>query len=203
LRQLGATVVEVVAYHTEVQDAQRPDDPDVYGMLLNGRLDVVTFTSASAVRNFAKIYGTEQAVDLLRKTVVAAIGPVTGDAARELGLQVTVQPAQYTVPALVDAIAKPCAAARTEPRTPRIRVADELRASVARTWQDHHHGSDLRHQAFPVPPTAPAAPHRGDPLDGARDAADARVLHLPAVRLRRRGHPPGSQLDARSLPAVG
>jgi uroporphyrinogen III methyltransferase/synthase len=112
LRQLGATVVEVVAYHTEVQDAQRPDDPDVYGMLLNGRLDVVTFTSASAVRNFAKIYGTEQTVDLLRKTVVAAIGPVTGDAARELGIQVTVQPAQYTVPALVDAIARHFAAAR-------------------------------------------------------------------------------------------
>ena len=113
LRQLGATVVEVVAYHTEVQDAQRPDDPDVYGLLLNGRLDVVTFTSASAVRNFAKIYGTEQAVDLLRKTVVAAIGPVTGDAARELGIQVTVQPAQYTVPALVDAIVRHFAVART------------------------------------------------------------------------------------------
>ncbi len=106
LRQLGATVVEVVAYHTEVQDAQRPDDPDVYGMLLNGQLDVVTFTSASAVRNFAKVYGAEQAVDLLRKTVVATIGPVTGDAARELGIEVTVQPTQYTIPALVDAIAK-------------------------------------------------------------------------------------------------
>jgi uroporphyrinogen III methyltransferase/synthase len=113
LRQLGATVVEVVAYHTEVQDAQRPDDPDVYGMLLNGGLDVVTFTSASAVRNFAKLYGTEQAVDLLRKTVVATIGPVTGDAARELGIEVTVQPAQYTVPGLVAAIVRHFAAART------------------------------------------------------------------------------------------
>ena len=104
LRQLGATVVEVVAYHTELQDAQRPDDPDVYGMLLNAKLDAVTFTSASAVRNFARIYGAEQAADLLRKTVVAAIGPVTGDAAHELGIEVTVQPEQYTVPALVEAL---------------------------------------------------------------------------------------------------
>jgi uroporphyrinogen III methyltransferase/synthase len=105
LRQLGATVVEVVAYHTELQDSQRPDDPDVYGMLLNGRLDAVTFTSASAVRNFVTIYGADQAVDLLANTVVAAIGPVTADAARELGIAVHVQPAEYTVRALVEALA--------------------------------------------------------------------------------------------------
>jgi len=105
LRQLGATVVEVVAYDTELQDTQRPDDPDVYGMLLNGRLDAVTFTSASAVRNFVTIYGADQAVDLLANTVVAAIGPVTADAARELGIAVNVQPEQYTVAALVEALA--------------------------------------------------------------------------------------------------
>ena len=105
LRQLGATVVEVVAYHTELQDSQRPDDPDVYGMLLNGRLDAVTFTSASAVRNFVTVYGADQAVDLLANTVVAAIGPMTADAARELGIEVNVQPGHYTVAALVDALA--------------------------------------------------------------------------------------------------
>lgn len=105
LRQLGATVLEVVAYHTELQDSQRPDDPDVYGQLLNGRLDAVTFTSASAVSNFVRVYGQEQAVDLLANTVVAAIGPVTGDAARQLGITITVQPQQYTVGALVDALA--------------------------------------------------------------------------------------------------
>jgi uroporphyrinogen III methyltransferase/synthase len=116
LRQLGATVVEVVAYHTELQDAQRPGDPDVYGMLLNGGIDVVTFTSASAVRNFAKLYGTDQAVDLLRKTVVAAIGPVTADAAKELEIEVTVQPSRYTVADLVDALARHFEAGIGDPR---------------------------------------------------------------------------------------
>jgi uroporphyrinogen III methyltransferase / synthase len=105
LRQLGAGVIEVVAYHTELQDSQRPDDPDVYGMLLNGKIAAVTFTSGSAVRNFVKIYGDEAAVDLLRKTVVAVIGPVTADAARELGITVDVQPPTYTVEALVEALA--------------------------------------------------------------------------------------------------
>ena len=104
LREAGAVVTDVVAYRTVLEDAQREDDPDVYGMLLEGRIDVVTFTSASAVRNFAKIYGAEQASDLLLKTHVAVIGPVTADAARQLGMPVTIQPPSYTVPALVDAI---------------------------------------------------------------------------------------------------
>ena len=84
----------------------RPRDggPDIYRMLLDGELDVVTFTSASAVRNFAKIYGAEQAADLLKKTVVAVIGPVTAEAAARLGIPVHVQPTTYTMPALVDAI---------------------------------------------------------------------------------------------------
>ena len=45
------------------------------------------------------------ASDLLRKTVVAVIGPMTADAARQAGIPVTIQPASYTIPALVDAIA--------------------------------------------------------------------------------------------------
>ena len=114
LRDAGAVVTDVVAYRTVLEDAQREDDPDVYGMLLEGRIDVVTFTSASAVRNFAKLYGAEQASDLLRKTVVAVIGPVTADAARQLGMPVTIQPPSYAIPALVDAIAAHYAAnART------------------------------------------------------------------------------------------
>jgi uroporphyrinogen III methyltransferase/synthase len=112
LKAAGASVTDVVAYRTVLEDTQREGDPDVYGQLLEGRIDVVTFTSGSAVRNFAKIYGAEQAADLLRRTVVAVIGPTTAEAARSLGIPVTVQPSPSTVPALVDAIAAHYAAAR-------------------------------------------------------------------------------------------
>ena len=70
-------------------------------------------TFSSAIRNFAKIHGTDQIVDLLKNTVVATIGPVTADAARQLGIAVTIQPKTYTVPALVDAIAAHYAATTT------------------------------------------------------------------------------------------
>jgi uroporphyrinogen III methyltransferase/synthase len=98
-------VTDVIAYRTVLDELQREGDPDVYGMMLDGRIDVVTFTSASAVRNFVKVYGADQVADLLRTTTVAVIGPVTGDAARQAGITVSVQPASYTIGGLVDAIA--------------------------------------------------------------------------------------------------
>jgi len=104
LRKQGADVTEVVAYRTVVADPEREGEPDIYRMLLERRIDVVTFTSASAVRNFVKALGTEQAVDLLRTTIVASIGPVTAEAATQCQIQTTIMPAHYTVPALVAAI---------------------------------------------------------------------------------------------------
>jgi uroporphyrinogen III methyltransferase/synthase len=113
LRDAGALVTDVVAYRTVLEETQREGDPDIYGLLLEGRIDVVTFTSASAVRNFARIYGSDPAADLLRRTTVATIGPVTAEAARQLGIEVTVQPAAYTIAGLVDAIAAHFSSART------------------------------------------------------------------------------------------
>ena len=73
-------------------------------MLLERRIDVVTFTSPSAVRNFVRVLGAEPAADLVRTIDVASIGPVTAEAAAQCSLQTTIMPSSYTVPALVNAI---------------------------------------------------------------------------------------------------
>jgi len=106
LRRHGAHVTEVVAYRTVATEAEREGDPDIYRMLLERKLDVVTFTSPSAVRNLVKVLGAEPAADLLRTTVVAAIGPVTAEAAAQFDIYTAVIPEKYTVPALVAAIVK-------------------------------------------------------------------------------------------------
>jgi len=110
LRHAGADVTEVIAYRTVLHEGQRDRDPDIYRMLLDGTIDVVTFTSGSAIRNFARVYGVEQSVDLLRLTAVAVIGPTTADVAQEFGIPVAIQPEAATIPALVDAIAAHVAA---------------------------------------------------------------------------------------------
>jgi uroporphyrinogen III methyltransferase / synthase len=104
LRDAGAEVSEVTAYRTVLGDTERDADQDIYRMLLDGKIDAITFTSASTVKNFAKIFGQEQAADLLRTTVVASIGPVTAEAAQQLGIATTVMPERYTIPDLVEAL---------------------------------------------------------------------------------------------------
>ncbi len=103
LRAAGAEVTEVTAYRT-VAAAGWPGDT-VRGMLRRQRIDAVTFTSASAVRGVVQSLGAAQSVELLRPTVVAAIGPVTAGAARKLGMETTVMPSTCTTRALAQALA--------------------------------------------------------------------------------------------------
>jgi uroporphyrinogen III methyltransferase / synthase len=104
LRKAGADVTEVTAYRTVLAEIEREGDPDIYRMLLDGRIDVVTFTSASTVRNFVKVFGADQAADLLGRTTVASIGPVTAETAEQYGIATSIMPKEYTIPSLVDAI---------------------------------------------------------------------------------------------------
>ena len=104
LKLAGADVVEVVAYRTVPEAAERGSDQDIYRMLLDRQIDAVTFASASAVRNFVEVLGRDQAADLLRTVDVASIGPVTAEAAHQLGILTTVMPPRYTIPDLVDAL---------------------------------------------------------------------------------------------------
>jgi uroporphyrinogen III methyltransferase/synthase len=105
LRKAGAKVTEVVAYRTVQEQVLRDHGGhDIYRMLLDHQIDVVMFTSASTVRNFASSLGIEQAADLLRPTVVACIGPVTAAAAAQLQIDVTVVAKDYTIAGLVQAL---------------------------------------------------------------------------------------------------
>jgi uroporphyrinogen III methyltransferase/synthase len=104
LRQAGADVRDVIAYRTIPATLERDGGPDIYRMLLDRQIDAVTFTSASTVKNFVAMLGIDQAIDLLRTTVVASIGPVTAEAAQQLDIATTVMPSRYTIPDLVDAL---------------------------------------------------------------------------------------------------
>ena len=104
LRKRGAVVTDVIAYRTVAIDPEREDELDVYRMLLDRRIDIVTFTSPSSVRSFAELYGADAAADLLHTTSVAAIGPVTAEAAAQLGIECSIVPTHYTIEALCSAI---------------------------------------------------------------------------------------------------
>jgi uroporphyrinogen III methyltransferase / synthase len=104
LRKSGGAVTEVTAYRTVAVEPDRDNEPDIYRMLLDRKVDAMTFTSASTVRNFVRLYGTEPVADLLQPVAIASIGPVTAEAALQCGIKTTIMPAEYTIPALVRAI---------------------------------------------------------------------------------------------------
>ena len=104
LRELGAQVEVIPVYRTTVPAV---DVEPFKQQLREGRLDVLTFTSSSTVRNFVELFGgAESARQLVAQAAIACIGPVTARTAEEYGLAVTIMPAENTVPALAEAIAR-------------------------------------------------------------------------------------------------
>ncbi|MDO8749990.1 MAG: uroporphyrinogen-III C-methyltransferase [Dehalococcoidia bacterium] len=99
LRSMGAEVTQVVAYRTLAPEESRAK---ASALLAEGKIDAVTFTSSSTVRNLVKLLGGD--VTLLRKPAIACIGPVTAATARELGLTVHVEAKVHTIPGLVEAL---------------------------------------------------------------------------------------------------
>ncbi len=69
------------------------------------RPHAITFTSSSTVHNFLDLLGREN-VALLTDVKLASIGPVTSETLRKEGLQPHIEAAEYTIPALADALAQ-------------------------------------------------------------------------------------------------
>ena len=103
LAGLGGEVVSPVAYRNVIPD-HLPDP--VIKALEERRLDCVTFTSSSTADNLAAMLGENRFLHLLDGVAVAAIGPVTARTCRELGLEVHIEPEEYTLSAMTEEIVK-------------------------------------------------------------------------------------------------
>jgi uroporphyrinogen III methyltransferase / synthase len=102
LRDLGATVEEVTTYASVLPDVNLREVRD---SLQRGDADLITFTSSSTVHHFVTCF--DGRVDqVLARTTVGCIGPITAETARSYGMQVSIQPPVYTIPAFVDAIVR-------------------------------------------------------------------------------------------------
>jgi uroporphyrinogen III methyltransferase/synthase len=104
LARRGASVTDLVAYTTVAATPESDEAQQIYRLLLDGQVDAVTFTNPTAVWRFADLVGREQAADLLNTTAVAVLGPVTREAAEQLGIHATLMGATHTVGALVNAL---------------------------------------------------------------------------------------------------
>lgn len=101
LKRAGVTADEVILYRA-VTPPEAP--PEAVASLREGRVDIVTFTSSSTVRNLVALLGGD--VELLRRPIIACIGPVTAETARAEGLRVDVVAGEHTIEGLVSALRK-------------------------------------------------------------------------------------------------
>jgi len=100
LTEKGAHVEVVEAYETFVPKLS----PGELQRLLSPAPDVITFTSSSTVSNFARLAGEQRVSELLGGVAIASIGPITSKTVTTLGLVVTIEASESTIPALVRAI---------------------------------------------------------------------------------------------------
>jgi len=103
LAAAGASVAAPVAYASAVPAGAAA----TAHAALAGRLDLLTFTAASTVRNFVALLGADD-LALARAIPVAVIGQQTATVARELGFTVAVEPTEATLEAMVAAITNYC-----------------------------------------------------------------------------------------------
>ena len=102
LREKGAVVDDVSLYDT-VKAASKNRD-EIEADLLNGRIDLVTFTSSSTVTNFLEVFPAHTPAVLLTNVQIAVIGPETQKTAIKHGMQVDIVARQATIESLVEAI---------------------------------------------------------------------------------------------------
>jgi uroporphyrinogen III methyltransferase / synthase len=109
LTALGAEVVAPVAYRNVIPDFL---PPEVAAALEEGKVDCVTFTSSSTVENLAALMGENRMLHLLENVAVASIGPITTRTCHEVGMKVAVEPKEYTLAALTEALVRFFASSR-------------------------------------------------------------------------------------------
>jgi len=100
LRLRGATVDVVTTYRT-VRPRRGREDLE---KTLEAGIDCITFTSGSTARNLLAMLDDPEAPVRLAGIAIAVIGPTTRRVVEGLGLTVTIEPPEATIPAMSEAI---------------------------------------------------------------------------------------------------
>jgi len=100
LRQNGASIVSDIPVYKTIED-DTVNNSEYSEILEKISYDLVTFTSSSTVKNFAKILDKLN-IKISDEIKCAAIGPVTEKTAKELGFNVVFTAKEHTISGLVN-----------------------------------------------------------------------------------------------------
>ncbi len=101
LKKEGGLVTEVTAYRT-VSGPKNNQKKQVEDALKRGKIDYITFTSASTVKHFFEAFG-KAALRRIKSRLVS-IGPVTSDAIRSYGYRPYREAKEHTIPGIIEVL---------------------------------------------------------------------------------------------------
>lgn len=101
LRKWGATVDVIIAYRTGLPAA---DVRPLAELFARRRVDAITFTSSSTVRNFVHLFGGESLGEIVNGSRIICIGPITAETVKELGGHAEIVAREFTVPGMIRAM---------------------------------------------------------------------------------------------------
>ena len=106
LESLGAKVSRLETYRNVSPDSDTVSE--IIPLLRDGAVDYLTFTSPSTFHNFLDMLSemTDTPEELLRRSQIVTIGPVTAEAIETAGFSVDVVPDEYTVEQMLQSIAE-------------------------------------------------------------------------------------------------
>ncbi|AZR73292.1 uroporphyrinogen-III C-methyltransferase [Anoxybacter fermentans] len=102
LKEAGAKVDEVATYQTVLGDGLK----ELPMLFKKGKIQVVTFTSSSTVRNLAEFLYPQSFGQMLKNVIVACIGPITANTVKELGGHVDLIAMEHTITGLVESLVR-------------------------------------------------------------------------------------------------
>ncbi|MCX8012558.1 MAG: uroporphyrinogen-III synthase [Desulfobacterota bacterium] len=103
IKKFGGHIEVVPVYRTVKAEANPLTVKELFKQNL---IDIITFTSSSTVKNFVSFFTEDEITQILQGVVVASIGPITAQAAFQLGIKSDIIAEKYTIPGLVKAIVK-------------------------------------------------------------------------------------------------
>ncbi|MGM9957079.1 MAG: uroporphyrinogen-III synthase [Peribacillus sp.] len=103
INETSASCDEMIIYHTILpQESER----QLVQLILNGKVDIITFTSSSTVNHFIQIIEQYELNTYIKDLVIACIGPICARTASRNGLHVSVCPDVYTTEAMVEEVVR-------------------------------------------------------------------------------------------------
>lgn len=104
LREKGAVVRVVPVYDTVKTEGKGREALEEE--IIDGEIDMVTFTSSSTVTNFVGMFDQHRPDVLLSRARIAVIGPSTAEAVKRCGMKVDVMPSEASVEAFAQEIVR-------------------------------------------------------------------------------------------------